>query len=137
MLLAALRDLQWRRKRFAITVIGTALVFSMGLLMSGLSNAFTVEVDRTLQQSGGDRWVAPTGAAGPFSAGISIPLDGFDAAAGAAGVERADPVLFTRTVADVAGKGIDINLFGVVPGGLGSSSATHSLSSPMGRTSRR
>ncbi|HEX2786244.1 MAG TPA: ABC transporter permease [Ilumatobacteraceae bacterium] len=124
MLLAALRDLQWRRKRFAITVIGTALVFSMGLLMSGLSNAFTVEVDRTLQQSGGDRWVAPTGAAGPFSAGISIPLDGFDAARGAAGVERADPVLFTRTVADVDGKGIDINLFGVVPGGLGAPQAS-------------
>ena len=104
MLVAALRDLQWRRKRFAITVLGTALVFSMGLLMSGLANAFTVEVDRTLEQSGGDRWVAPSSAAGPFSAGINIPVDALSATAeGIAGIERADPVLFTRTVAEVDG----------------------------------
>lgn len=124
MLLAALRDLQWRRKRFAIAVIGTALVFSMGLLMSGLANAFTVEIDRTLTQSGGERWIAPTGAAGPFSAGISIPLDAFDAAGGLPGVDRSDPVLFTRTVAEVNSKPVDVNLFGVVPGGLGAPAAS-------------
>lgn len=99
---------------------GTALVFSMSLVMSGLSNAFSVEVDRTLEQSGGDRWVAPSAAAGPFSAGINIPLDGLDAARSDAGVEQADPVLFTTTVADVRGDAIDVTLFGIVPGGLGS-----------------
>ena len=52
MLRAALRDLQWRRKRFVITIIGTALVFAMSLLMSGLSNSFSVEVDRTLDGAG-------------------------------------------------------------------------------------
>jgi putative ABC transport system permease protein len=124
MLLAALRDLQWRRKRFAIAVVGTALVFSMGLLMSGLANAFTVEIDRTLEQSGGDRWVAPTGAAGPFSAGISIPLDALNAAGGLQGVQRSDPVLFTRTVAEVDSTPVDVNLFGVVPGGLGAPNAS-------------
>jgi putative ABC transport system permease protein len=125
MLVAALRDLQWRRKRFAITVLGTALVFSMGLLMSGLANAFTVEVDRTLDQSGGDRWVAPSSAAGPFSAGINIPVDGVGGIAGGIdGIERADPVLFTRTVAEVDGEAFDVNLFGVVPGGLGAPQAS-------------
>jgi putative ABC transport system permease protein len=124
MLLAALRDLQWRRKRFAITVLGTALVFAMSLLMSGLSNAFTVEVARTLQQSGGDRWVAPSGAAGPFSAGINIPLDGVDLRAALAGVERADPVLFSRAVANVNARAVDVNMFGVVPDGLGAPAAS-------------
>ena len=128
MLLAALRDLQWRRGRFAIAVVGTALVFSMGLLMSGLSNAFTVEVDRTLRQSGGDRWVAPSGAAGPFSAGINIPLDAVAAAGGLSGVERSDPVLFTRAVVMVGTKSVDINMFGVVPGGLGAPAASQGRS---------
>ncbi|MCU1359929.1 MAG: glutamine transporter permease, partial [Ilumatobacteraceae bacterium] len=123
MLLAALRDLQWRRKRFAIAVIGTALVFSMGLLMSGLANAFNVEIDRTLDQSGGQRWVAPTGAAGPFSAGISIPVDQLDASGGLQGVQQS-AILFSRTVAEVDSKPLDVNLFGVVPGGLGAPDAT-------------
>ena len=124
MLLAALRDLQWRRKRFAIAVIGAALVFSMGLLMSGLSNTFTVEIDRTLTQSGGEMWIAPTGAAGPFSAGINIPLDELNAAGGLPGVERSDAVVFTRTVAEVDSGPVDVNLFGVVPGGLGAPAAS-------------
>jgi putative ABC transport system permease protein len=125
MLLAALRDLQWRRKRFAITVIGTALVFAMGLLMSGLANAFSVEIDRTLQQTEGDRWVAPTGVPGPFSAGTNVTLDGGDLVARFPGATRADPLLFTRTVAKVTGKNVDINLFGTVPDGLGAPKPSH------------
>ena len=49
---AALRDLQWRWKRFVIAVVGVALVFAMGLIMTGLSESFSLEVDRTLD---GDR----------------------------------------------------------------------------------
>ena len=127
MLLAALRDLQWRRKRFAIAVIGTALVFAMSLLMSGLSTAFGVEIARSLQQAGADRWIAPLGATGPFSAGITIPLSGRNAADELAlfpGAVRADPVLFTRTVGHVNGSTLDINLFGVVAGGLGAPAPT-------------
>jgi putative ABC transport system permease protein len=124
MLVAALRDLRWRRKRFIITVLGTALVFSMGLLMSGLSNAFTVEVDRTLRQSGADRWIAPSAAAGPFSAGINVPLDDSNQTGVIDGVERADPVLYTRAVAMVDGQPVDVNLFGIVPAGLGAPPAS-------------
>src|SRR3954447_2007489 len=119
MLVAAMRNLQWRRRRVAITVIGTALVFAMGLLMSGLSNAFTVEVSRTLHQTGGDRWIAPTGAVGPFSAGVRIPLDQLAAAGGIQGVERADPLLFSRSVAVNGSESVDVDIFGVVADGLG------------------
>ncbi|MCU1359968.1 MAG: glutamine transporter permease, partial [Ilumatobacteraceae bacterium] len=80
--------------------------------------------DRTLDQSGGQRWVAPSGAAGPFSAGISIPIDQLDAAGGVQGVQQSDAILFSRTVAEVGSKPLDVNLFGVVPGGLGAPGAT-------------
>src|SRR3954453_4449013 len=119
MLVEAMRDLQWRRRRVAITVIGTALIFAMGLLMSGLSNAFTVEVSRTLHQTGGDRWIAPTGAVGPFSAGVRIPLDELAAAGGIQGVERADPLLFSRPVRVNGSESVDVDIFGVVEDGLG------------------
>ena len=56
MLRAALRDLQWRRKRFVIAMAGVALVFAMGLVMTGLAASFSMEVDRTLDAIGADTW---------------------------------------------------------------------------------
>ena len=41
MLRAALRDLQWRWKRFVIAMVGVALVFAMGLIMTGLETSFS------------------------------------------------------------------------------------------------
>lgn len=40
MLLASLRDLQWRRRRYLIAAIGTALVFVTTLVLTGLSHGF-------------------------------------------------------------------------------------------------
>jgi putative ABC transport system permease protein len=120
MLKAALRDLQWRYKRVAITVLGTALVFSMSLLMSGLANSFVVEVDRTLDHQRADYWVANAGDFGPFSGGFAITRETVNALAASPGVLRADPVLTGRISAPVNGVVLQFNLFGVVPGGLGS-----------------
>ena len=46
--LIGLRDLQWGRRRFAIGVVATALVFALGLLMSGVSASFDNEIHRTV-----------------------------------------------------------------------------------------
>ena len=70
---ATLRDLQWRRRRFMIAITGTALVFAMTLLLSGLSASFTLETDRTLKAIGGDVWVVKEGASGPFTAFSPVP----------------------------------------------------------------
>ncbi|HEY2448928.1 MAG TPA: glutamine ABC transporter permease, partial [Mycobacterium sp.] len=40
MLITALRDLQWRRRRFVIAIIGTGVVFAMTLVLTGLANGF-------------------------------------------------------------------------------------------------
>ena len=55
--LIGLRDLQWGRRRFAIGVVATALVFALGLLMSGVSASFDNEIDRTVGSFGADGWV--------------------------------------------------------------------------------
>ena len=47
MLIAALRDLQWRRRRFLIAVVGTSFVFAMTLVLTGLANGFRVEASNT------------------------------------------------------------------------------------------
>ena len=118
MLLAALRDLQWRRRRVVITVIGTALVFAMGLLLSGLSSAFSLEVDRTLDDQRADGWVTPEGLAGPFSAGFAVTPSMVAAVADSPGVDAADPVVFARATTEIDGT-LDVNVFGVPEGGLG------------------
>jgi putative ABC transport system permease protein len=65
-LTAALRDLQWRKRRFVIAIIGTGLVFAMTLVLTGLANGFRVEADRTVDSLGLDSYLIKSGAAGPF-----------------------------------------------------------------------
>lgn len=120
MLLAAIRDLQWRRRRFAITVVGTSLVFAMSLLMSGLSNAFFVEIDRTLDDQRATVWIAPEDSDGAFSPTTFLRADEVDAIAAAAAPDRVAPLVFGgATTRDGAGEVVNVNVVGVVPGDLG------------------
>jgi putative ABC transport system permease protein len=125
MLRAALRDLQWRRKRFMITILGTALVFAMSLVMSGLSNSFSVEVDRTLDRMGADWWVTRSDAAGAFSPGSFLTTDDVNVLTGPGmGFSEASPVLYgSTTVQTNPGSDnstvVTVTVLGVVPEALG------------------
>jgi putative ABC transport system ATP-binding protein len=66
MLFAALRDMQWRRRRFVIAIASTGLVFAMTLVLTGLANGFRVEAQCTVDSMGVDAFVVKAGAAGPF-----------------------------------------------------------------------
>jgi putative ABC transport system permease protein len=66
MLFAALRDMQWRRRRFVIAIASTGLVFAMTLVLTGLANGFRVEAQRTVDSMGVDAFVVKAGAPGPF-----------------------------------------------------------------------
>jgi putative ABC transport system permease protein len=92
MLFAALRDMQWRRRRLVIAIISTGLVFAMTLVLTGLANGFKVEAQRTVDSMGVDLFVVKTGAAGPFLG--STPFAETDGAQVAAepGVAGAGPL---------------------------------------------
>jgi putative ABC transport system permease protein len=94
MLRAALRDLQWRKRRFLIAGLGTGLVFMMSLLMRGLSHAFRLEVDRVLESQDADYWTAPAGSPGPFSAGLAVGGTFLNTVEATPGVEDVAPVTF-------------------------------------------
>src|SRR4029077_9314172 len=72
-LIAALRDLQWRRRRFIIAVIGTGVVFAMTLILTGLSNGFDQEAADTVKATNVDAWIIPSGAAGPYLGASPFP----------------------------------------------------------------
>ena len=112
MITAALRDLQWRWKRFVIAVLGVALVFAMGLIMTGLAASFALEADRTLAAIGAAEWAVSSDASGPFTSFLPVPL--------AAGGSDGSPVMVLRQTISDHGQPSDIIVIGVEPGKLGS-----------------
>jgi len=119
MLRSALRDLQWRRRRFAIAVLGTALVFGMALVITGISSGFNSEALKTVTQLRVGTWVVGRGATGPFLG--ASPLEAAQARQVAAlpGVTRAVGTVFTHKDIVKDGKTQSVNLFGAPVGTLG------------------
>jgi putative ABC transport system permease protein len=118
MWLVGVRDLQYRRRRFLIAVIATSVVFSMTVLMSGLSNGLDEETDRIVASFAADSWVVTDGASGPFTANKFLSDDDVVRVQGAQGVRAAAPMLVARaTIGDASLK--DVNLLGYEPGGIG------------------
>ena len=121
MLRAALRDLQWRWKRFVIAMLGVALVFAMGLIMTGLDASFTNEVSRTLRSIGAERWAVASDAAGPFSTFSPITANVADEVGGS-------PAMILRETVQDGGQVRDLIVMGVVPGKLGAPDVSHGSS---------
>ena len=121
-LLIALRDLQWRRRRFLIAVLATSLVFALTLLLSGAGNGLRNEASRTVQAFDADAWFVAEGASGPFTTSSLLPESTAADVAGLDGVEQADPFLFMRSTSDTSNP-TDVNVIGFRAGGLGTPEA--------------
>ena len=118
MLLLGLRELQWSRRRFAVAVLATALVFALGLLMSGVSASFDNEIDRTVESFDADAWLLRSESFGPFTGPATIPVERAQDARRLPGVRHADPVAILRATTTTPSRR-NVNLLGVVPGGVG------------------
>ena len=53
-------------------IVGIALVFAMGLVMRGLSESFSLEVDRTLHALDAEVWAVSEDASGPFTSFVPL-----------------------------------------------------------------
>jgi putative ABC transport system permease protein len=124
---AAWRDVIFRRRRFAIAIVATALVFALSLLLSGVSASFAREADRTIRDVGGDAWIVRDGSPGPFTSFVPLRADWADQFIRGS-VVAARPMLVIHQVvrrSNHAGRlesdspFRDVTLFGVDPTGLG------------------
>jgi putative ABC transport system permease protein len=113
MLLAAIRDLQYRRRRVLVAVLGASLVLALSLVMSGLSASFTNGADRTIRALQAERWAVPADASGPFSSLRPVPLT--EALDHVSGAERGG-VLVSRINIGTAEDPLDAIFLGVEPG---------------------
>jgi len=104
---AALRDLMFRRRRYLISAFGCGLVFAIGLVMTGLSAAFPVEWERTVEALDAKSFVIPERLSGPFT-GASP----FEAERLPSGVEP-----FAYAVQTATGdKPVTVAMMGLAPG---------------------
>jgi putative ABC transport system permease protein len=118
-LITALRDLQWRRRRFVIAVIGTGLVFAMTLVLTGLANGFRVEARRTVASLSIDSYLIKAGAVGPFLGAAMFPVAEAEAIGRVPGVESAIPVVFAQAALQDRGSSQNVNVFGMPESGPG------------------
>ncbi len=163
-LLASWRDLQWRTRRFLLGALATGLILGLALMVSGIANSFSVEIDDTVGSLGAATWLVPDGSPGPFTASRPFPVGDVAAIAKLPGMGTAAPLLVGLGAADPApaepgtsptgahgfASDKDVNLLGVLPGRLGSPVvvdgrglsgpgqvvADTSLGAPLGRTIR-
>ena len=114
MILVSLRDLQFRRRRFVVGIVGTSVVLALTLILAGVSSSFVNEVRRTTEAFNAESWVIPDGATGPFLSSETLPASLADTlrAAGADAV----PIALIRGSLPVDGDPTDVNLIGVPPG---------------------
>lgn len=118
MLTAALRDLQWRKRRFVIAIVGTGLVFAMTLVLTGLANGFRVEASRTIDSLQLDSFLIKTGAAGPFVGSSPFPEAELQKLA-ASGVRDPVPLVYGSTTISDRGASRNVNVFGAPERGPG------------------
>lgn len=119
MLTAALRDLQWRKRRFVIAIIGTGLVFAMTLVLTGLANGFRVEADRTVDSLGLDSYLIKSGAAGPFVGSSPFAPTELESVARTPGVTAAVPMVYGSATIPDRGSSVNVNVFGAPEHGPG------------------
>ena len=126
MIRAALRDLQFRRRRFAIATLGAALVFGLSVTMSGLSASFDNEVERTVAVADADAWVVDESASRPFAGNSGMPQQAVEEVAAAPGVVDAAGLVFNVLNVGNAENPQLVNVFGVEPGHVGAPAALSS-----------
>jgi putative ABC transport system permease protein len=125
MIKIALRDLQWRSRRIAIAIVGSALVLALALVMSGLSAGFDNESSRTVGLARATMWVIDSGGTGPFLQPTPLRADTVRLIVDQVGPAHASPLLFgrqsvRRNSGSVIGEHQHVNLVGAEPGRLGS-----------------
>ena len=65
--LASRRDLGWRKRRLAMAIGGTAMAFTVTLLLTGVLEGIDLEARRTLSSLGADAYLLNESASGPFT----------------------------------------------------------------------
>ncbi len=113
MLITAVRDIQWRRRRFVIAAVGTGLVFTMTLILTGILTGTRVEAQRLVDSIGIDRYLIKAGAVGPFIGSSRFPEADARDIARLPGVEATIPLIYSNIIMQDARSPENVNMYGL------------------------
>ena len=113
MLITALRDLQWRLRRFIVAAVGTGLVFALTLVLAGLTHGFRVEAKNVVDALGIDTYLIQTAAVGPFMGSSRVAESEANVVAKLPGGEAALPVVYGNTILQDGAEPQNVNIYGV------------------------
>ncbi|GFG49244.1 glutamine ABC transporter permease [Mycolicibacterium agri] len=119
MLFAALRDMQWRKRRFVIATVSTAIIFAMTLVLTGLANGFRAEAQRTVDSLGVDVFLVKEGASGPFVGATPFAPTDLRRIAVMPGVQEAAPLVYAGGTVTLGDETRNADLFGAPEHGPG------------------
>lgn len=119
MLNITLRNIQFRRRQFLIAVVGTALVFGMAVLVTGIREGFEAEASSMVNGMGGDHWVLRAGISGPFTGFGPLRASFAGDLAKLPGVRRADPIVVIPETVGTGEHSKTVNVVGHRDGGFG------------------
>ncbi|MFG1933614.1 ABC transporter permease [Mycobacterium sp. NPDC048908] len=119
MLIAALRDMQWRKRRFVIAILSTSIIFAMTLVLTGLANGFRVEAEQTVDSLGVDQFVVKAGASGPFVGATPFAPVDVRRIAASPGVVAAAPLVYAGGTATIGDTTRNVDIFGAPERGPG------------------
>ena len=104
--------MQWRKRRFVIAILSTAIIFAMTLVLTGLANGFRVEADRTVDSLGVDVFLVKAGASGPFVGATPFAPVELRRIAAAQGVDAAGPLAYAGGTATLDDSTRNVDIFG-------------------------
>lgn len=119
MLIAALRDMQWRKRRFVIAILSTSIIFAMTLALTGLANGFRVEAEKTVDALGVDLFLVKAGASGPFVGATPFAPVDLRRIATTPGVTAAAPLAYAGGTATMGDLTRNVDIFGAPERGPG------------------
>ena len=107
-------DIKYRAIRFGVVTIGTALVFTLLFLMTGLVEQFNQEPFLMVERISTSNWAVPEGSSGPFTSSSTLRVDQLQSVGG-------EPVLVARGTLEIEGElgeGIVLGLTEVTAAGI-------------------
>jgi putative ABC transport system permease protein len=119
MLIAAVRDMQWRKRRFVIAILSTSIIFAMTLVLTGLANGFRVEAEKTVDALGVDVFLVKAGASGPFVGATPFAPVDLPRISVARGVDAAAPLAYAGGTATLGDTTRNVDIFGAPENGPG------------------
>lgn len=114
--------MQFRAAQFLTTTVATAVVFSVVLVMNGLSGQFTAEAKSTVLRFGADRWIVEDRDGGAFTSRSVLPETLADDLVRSGAATTAGAVAIGLSTVRLLGTSRLVRTVGYVPGRLGAPS---------------